>query len=220
MSRRLRRSRYGEPGRDALVELIAIAVLSLFWLGAWSAVLHTVFGILDVPRTIGRTVLVYAGVTFVNSVMPFAQLGGEAVAGWVVSRSTDADYETSLATVASVDLLNVFPSVVLAFVGTAVFAATATLGRQFEVIVSVFGSLVLLDLLVGYVGWQHRRRIGALGVRVIARASRSLARIVPRFVPPDATTIENQVDTVLRRVERIAADRRGLRYGLGFSVIG
>jgi len=50
-------------------------------------------------------------------VATFGHLGAEPLAALFLSRGTDAEYETSLAAVAGVDALNLFPSAGFVLVG-------------------------------------------------------------------------------------------------------
>lgn len=202
------------------IEFGAITLLAAVWLCSWSAALYVVFGVLSVPRTIGRTLLVYAGVTFVDSVTPFAQLGGEAFAGWVVTRGTDADYETGLAAVASVDTLNFFPSTALALCGVAYFAVTATIGRELEEAAFLLGTLAILVPLVGYAGWQRRHQLEAIGVSVFVDLGKKLSRITSRMTPPDPERTRDRLHGFFDGLEQVATDRRALALGLGFSTVG
>jgi len=62
-----------------------------------------------------RAVLLYTSVDFANSVAPFGHLGAEPLAALFLSRATDAEYGTSLAAVAGVELF-VVPLSMLAIV--------------------------------------------------------------------------------------------------------
>ncbi|OYR62654.1 flippase-like domain-containing protein, partial [Halorubrum ezzemoulense] len=114
---------------DALVRadpalVAAAAGLGLCWLAAWSLMLRAVLGALDVEMSVPTAFLVYSGAAFANNVTPFGQAGGEPVAAALISKVGEARYETGLVGIASVDVLNVVPSVSLVFLGVGSYAAT------------------------------------------------------------------------------------------------
>lgn len=95
----------------------ATFALALCWLAAWSLMLRSVLVALDVKLSVVKAFFVYAGAVFANNVTPFGQAGGEPVAALLISKTSDARYETGLAGIASVDVLNVVPSISLILVG-------------------------------------------------------------------------------------------------------
>ena len=104
--------------------------VGLCWLFAWSLMLRAVLGTLGVDVPVVRSFLVYAGAVFANNVTPFGQAGGEPFAALLVSRASGARYETGLAGVASVDVVNVVPSISLLLVGVGYYATTAAVGEH------------------------------------------------------------------------------------------
>jgi hypothetical protein len=106
------------------------AAFALSWLAAWSLMLRTVLGSLDVRLPVVTSFFVYTGAVFANNVTPFGQAGGEPVAALLISDVSDCRYETGLAGIASVDVINVVPSLSLVVVGVGYYATTAAVGSR------------------------------------------------------------------------------------------
>jgi len=106
-----------------------------------------------------QVVFIYAGAVFANNVTPFGQAGGEPVAALLISKTSDARYETSLVGIASVDVLNVVPSISLILVGVGYYATTAALGDH--LVTAVGSAVVLIAGIVIALGlvWRYHQAI-------------------------------------------------------------
>jgi uncharacterized protein (TIRG00374 family) len=198
----------------------AVALLGVGWLFAWGLELRTVLGTLGVDLSIRESFLVYASAAFANAVTPFGQAGGEPVTALLVSRVTPARYETGLAAIASVDTLNVVPSVVLALFGLGWFATSVTLGGSLAVAAAVAAALAVLLPLAFWLAWRHRARIEARGAAVLGPPIRWLAAVLPGVSVPSLVAIEGRITSFVESVERVAADRRRLALAAAFSAAG
>lgn len=202
------------------VAVVALLAVTALWVLAWGYSLSIVLAILGIDHTFSEALLLFGNVIFANSVAPSTYLGGEPLAALLVSRRLDADYETSLAIVAGVDLLNYAPMLPLAAVGLAYFAATAVLGRTVE--------LALLAVLVGVVvlvagaalAWRRRETVAGIVAPVLEGFSRALSRAVPGVRPASRITIGRRIDVLFDRLEQLSRDRPRLRRALAFSIAG
>ncbi|WP_226006674.1 lysylphosphatidylglycerol synthase transmembrane domain-containing protein [Natrinema salinisoli] len=200
--------------------LVAVTfALALCWLAAWSLMLRTVLGTLGVEIPLVKSFFVYAGAVFANNVTPFGQAGGEPIAALLISKVSDSRYETGLVGIASVDLLNVIPSISLVFVGVGYYATTAAIGERLETAVGsavvLIGAIVLAMALV----WRYRDTI----------IDRLPAIIAPRigrlgFDRFDSETLEDDLTDRMGRffenIERIATSRWRLGAIIGLSLCG
>ena len=200
---------------------VGVVVLATFgWLGAWGLSLRTVLGVLGERVSAVRSFLVFAGATFNNNITPFGQAGGEPVTALLITQTTDAEYETGLAAIASVDTLNFVPSITLALVGAGYFATEVTFSRDLRV---ATGAIVVLAALVAgaaLVGWRNRYRVEDRAVSAFIPVADWLGRNVPRFTPPDADSLERRIGHFFEAIERVATNPRGLALALGFSALG
>ncbi|SIR72911.1 lysylphosphatidylglycerol synthase transmembrane domain-containing protein [Natronorubrum thiooxidans] len=205
--------------------LVAVTfALAICWLAAWSLMLRTVLVTLGVTIPVAKAFFVYSGAVFANNVTPFGQAGGEPVAALLISKVSDSRYETGLVGIASVDVLNVVPSISLIFVGVAYYATTAAIGERLETAVS--SAVVLISavvLVIGLIWRYHGTIIDRLPAIVAPRLERlGLERLgLERF---DSQTLEADLADRLQRffenIERVAVDRWRLVAVVGLSLAG
>ena len=198
--------------------LVAVTFgLALCWLIAWSLTLRTVLGSLDVRLPVATSFLVYAGAVFANNVTPFGQAGGEPVAAALIAKVSGSRYETGLVGIATVDVLNVVPSISLVFVGVGSYAATAAVGERLEVAVTVAAALIASIATAIALGWRSRRAI-------TDRLPAVVGGILGRFRRFDAAAVEAalaaRLGNFFEDIERVATRPRRLAAAVGLSLAG
>ena len=193
--------------------------LALCWLAAWSLMLRTVLAALGVHVPASKAFFVYAGAVFANNVTPFGQAGGEPVAALLISKVSDARYETGLAGIASVDVLNVVPSISLILVGVGYYGATAAVGERIETAVGSAIALIAAIVVAMALVWRYRESIVDRLPAVLApRIGRlGFARFDPETLEADLT---ERLDRFFENVERVATDRWRLSAVVGLSLAG
>lgn len=197
--------------------VVATFALALCWLAAWGLMLRTVLASLDVHVSVSTAFFVYAGAVFSNNVTPFGQAGGEPIAALLISKASDARYETGLAGIATVDVLNVVPSISLILAGVSYYATTTAINQQLENTVGsavvLIGGIVILIILLWR--WRH-----VLIDRLPGLVAPRLGRL-DRF---DAETLEEDLTERLRRffanIERVGTDRWRLSSAIALSLLG
>jgi len=215
---------FGEVARTfALVRpvaVLAVAGASLCWLFAWGLGLRTVLGTLDVPVSLPGAFLVQSAVQFTNNVTPFGQAGGEPISALLIARSADAEYETSLAAIASVDAINFLPSIAFAVAGIVYYAVEFTLGPRLLQAALVVVAMVVLLALFGYAAWRYRERLESLTVSGLTPVLRAASRVLPfRRAPPKAV-VQTHVRGFYRDLGRLAGEPKRLAVTLVFSAAG
>jgi len=198
--------------------LVAAAfVLALCWLLAWSIMLRTVLGSLEVSLSVPTAFLVYAGAVFANNVTPFGQAGGEPVAAALISRVSGSRYETGLVGIASVDVLNVVPSISLVFLGVGYYATTTAVGERLSVAVAVAVGLITVIVTVIALAWRFRRR-------VVTRLPAVVAGLLGRLDRFDPAALEARLAERLRNffadIERVGTSPGRLAAAVGLSLSG
>jgi len=206
------------PARPRVLALLVIT--SLGWLFAWSLTLVTVLGSLGHPVSIATGTLVFAAGQFANNVTPFGQAGGEPVTALFISNTVDAEYETSLAAIASADAVHLFPSVLLGTIGLAVYAVRFTVGPRLREAAVVLGAVPAVALVLGYASVRHRTAVESAVARVLTRLASVLGRTIPGRSPPDPAWIRARIEGFSTAIGRIAADRRRLAVAGLFSMVG
>ncbi|WP_440771357.1 lysylphosphatidylglycerol synthase transmembrane domain-containing protein [Natronorubrum sp. DTA28] len=203
--------------RLILASIFGIVVL---WAIAWSRTLSIVLTILDVEHGVTDGVLLFGDILFANSIAPSTYLGGEPLAAYLLTRHTGIDYETSFATISSVDLLNYAPMVPLAGIGICYFTATAALGRRIELaLVAVFAVFVLFVGAIVY-GWRHRRRAVSGAAALLGGISSRMSAILPGVHAVSPENLERRLERFVEEVEQVTADRHNLKRGLAYSTGG
>ena len=191
--------------------------LALCWLLAWSLMLRTVLGAVDVDLPVATSFLVYAGAVFANNVTPFGQAGGEPVAAALIAKVSGSRYETGLVGIASVDVLNVVPSISLVFLGVGAYAATAAVGERLGVAVAVAVALIAAIATAIALGWRYRRAI-------VDRLPAAVGGLLGRLRRFDAAAVEAALATRLENffadIERVGTSPRRLAAAVGLSLTG
>lgn len=206
--------RSAEPATVALTFLFALC-----WLVAWGLMLRTVLATLDAEISVPESFFVYTGAVFANNVTPFGQAGGEPVAAALISKVSETRYETALVSIASVDVLNVVPSIALILVGVGYYATSSSVSERVGTAVGsavvLIGAIVFAMLLV----WRHRHTVVE---RLPSRLAPYIRRIRRERV--ETATVEADVANRLQRffenIERIATDRRNVAVVIGLSLAG
>jgi uncharacterized protein (TIRG00374 family) len=204
---------------DTRTVLLVIGV-TLGWLFAWGLALRTVLGVLGERVSPIQTFLVFAGAMFNNNITPFGQAGGEPVTALLISETTDTEYGTGLAAIASVDTLNFVPSISLALIGAAYFATEVTFGQNLQLATAGVVALALAVPVGGFMLWRHRDRVETAAVGVFHRVGGWVGRHVPGVSEPDREAIHSRVEHFFEAIERVATNPRGLALALGFSALG
>ncbi|WP_226042884.1 lysylphosphatidylglycerol synthase transmembrane domain-containing protein [Natrinema sp. DC36] len=194
-------------------------LLALCWLAAWSLMLRTVLATLGVDITAGTSFFVYAGAVFANNVTPFGQAGGEPVAALLISKVSDSRYETGLVGIATVDVLNVVPSISLIFVGVSYYATTTALGDRLATAVGSAVALIAVIVIVMVLVWRyHQTIIDRLPGIIAPRLSKlRLERFESETLEED---IADRMGRFFENIERVATDRWRLATVVGLSLCG
>lgn len=207
-------------GRTRLSVVGVMLVIAFGWLTAWSLSLRTVLGVLDVKPSVPKAFFVFAGALFSNNVTPFGQAGGEPVAAVFIAQMSDIDYETGLASIASVDAIHLVPSISFALLGLAYYAIFVTLGQYLVLAAIIVTALAVIVPVFVYLGWLYRYRLEHRVIEALTPLLRRGVRIIPRVSAPEPQTIETYVSNFFSSIERVATDRRGVVTALAFSALG
>lgn len=200
--------------------ILVMVIIALCWLSAWGLSLRTVLGVLGAPMTVPAAVLVYAAAVFANNVTPFGQAGGEPVSALFISETSESEYETGLAAIASVDALHFVPSIGLASIGFGYFATTITFGQRLEYAAAAVGGFALALPIVASLGWHNRYRLERRAVTTLTPVIQRLGEWIPRRSPPERDALERRIEGFFTAVERVATNPRGLLLALAFSAAG
>jgi hypothetical protein len=202
------------------VALVLLATLA--WLASWGLALQTVLGVLGVDFSPVKAFFVFAGAMFSNNITPFGQAGGEPVTALLISRSSETEYETGLAAIASVDTLNFVPSITIALFGAGYYATEVALGTNRNIALALVAVVVLalgVPSLI-YLGWQRRYALERRAIRGVTPVIRRVADLLPRVPVPTVEGLERRIEGFFRSIERVANNPRGLALALSLSALG
>jgi len=206
-------------GRQAdLLLLGVVAATILLWNVAWGLELWTVLRTLDVHTPIHTALLVNAASGFANHVTPFGQAGGEPVTAWLITQSTETDYEVGLASIASLDAINVVPSLSFAVVGGLYFVSTTDLsvGMVPRSVLWVVAAVAVVAVLA----WLLRDRVRQYAGGAVYRVVHAVTARVPRVQPPSRESLKARIASFVGAIRRVGNDRPRLAGAIGLSALG
>lgn len=190
------------------------------WLISWSMTLRTVLQALGQRVSRLSAILMYNSAVFANNVTPFGQAGGEPVTAAIFSNRLDTPYERGLAAIASVDMINFFPSLGFAVIGIGYFATQITFNGRIELAVVtlvVLGGGVISGLVLS---WHHRDWIESELVPKIATALHRVGSHVPLIDAPTEEELMKRSKTFISSIEEVGQDDASLSRSLVFSALG
>ena len=192
--------------RRADSSVFAVAVVVGFSsLLVWAWVWHRFFGEVGIEATVSETVRMFLTGNFLNSVTPLGQFGGEPIMAYIVSQTTDADYETSLACVVSADLLNATPFFTFTLGGIVYLGVFGSLQGPFVDIAALAVVLMVLLALVAYLLWSDDAALWDGIIRIIDAVEDRLGRYGSVF-----ESVRENVEGVERAFREAGSDRRFL----------
>ncbi|MFB6104692.1 MAG: YbhN family protein [Halobacteriaceae archaeon] len=201
-------------------EVGLLVVTTAAYLVAWSLALRTVLSALDIEASVQESVLLFASATFANNITPFGQAGGEPFSALLVSRATGSEYESALASMASVDTINFIPSIALSLLGLSYYLAVFAVGDRLLFVAAVVVALAVGVPILAYGLWRIRSRVQTVAVRAIHPITRSVGELVPYWTVPERPHIRERVQGFFRAIERVAESRTTLTEALVLSTAG
>lgn len=204
----------------SLLAIVAVYVVALCWMTAWSLSLHVVLESLDVETDRTGSFLLYLVMLFVNGVAPFSVGGGEPIAAALVARYTNAGYERSLQSVLSTSVINYIPAPILGVLGIVYLGLTDALDSDVAGVAASLVAVVVVGAVLALILWRARRRVERAAVSVLV-VLQHLTRLLPldRWVP-SPSSIRRRVASFVAGFERVSADQRVVTVGLASSTFG
>jgi uncharacterized protein (TIRG00374 family) len=208
-------------GRQADLVLLAAAAGSiLLWNVAWGLELWTVLRSLNVETPVHTAILVNAASGFANHVTPFGQAGGEPVTAWFITQSTGTDYEVGLASIASLDAINIVPSASFAAVGGVYFLSTTNVSLDLGVLPNGAVWVVAALAVVAVLAVVFRDRVSEHAGSAVFHVVHAVTTRVPRVTPPSREMVTRRVASFVAAIKRVGADRPRLATAVGLSALG
>jgi uncharacterized protein (TIRG00374 family) len=207
-------------GKASPARVVMVPIAIFAWLCLWGLGLRVILAAVGVRISVFDAVLVHAGAAFANHISPFGQAGGEPIAAWLVTETSDAEFERALAAMTSFDTINVVPSLLFALVGLGYYAVQAVLIQRIRYLAVGLVVLTVTLPVLGTLAWRNRTALERRLVGIVVPPLRFLDRVVPRFSIPGRAAVERTVEEFFVSIERIATDRRRLVIALVLSASG
>ncbi|WP_266079589.1 lysylphosphatidylglycerol synthase transmembrane domain-containing protein [Haladaptatus caseinilyticus] len=182
-------------------------------LAAWGKAWQIVLAVLDIEVKFKRLVVTYFAATFANYVTPLGQAGGEPFIAYILSRDTEANYEDSLASVVTADLLNLLPFFNFAALGLSYLLLRASLPDNAKTLAQGLVVLAFGVPAIAYAGWRYRDRVEDL----VLGLARPFATRTSRLT---IEGVRKRIERFYQALERIADEPRELLFALVFSYTG
>lgn len=203
-----------EQLRTAELYWVGIACLStVLCLLAWTKTWQVVLGTVGVTVPFRKLVVTFFSATFANYITPMGQAGGEPFIAYILSRDTEADYEQSLASVVTADLLRMLPFFNVGLVGLGYLLLQSQLPEgteQFAVL--LLGLAVALPVAI-VLAWRHRGAVQRAVVKLFT----------PIAARTDRLTVEgvrDRIDRLYESIDLIAESPRDLFVAVVFAYVG
>lgn len=197
--------------------LLAVVVATiLLWNVSWGVALWNVLQGQNIDLPVHLAILVTAAGVFVDHVTPFGQAGGEPITAWILTQTAETDYEVSFASVASLDAINIVPSVTFAAVGACYVLTTETGAEELGRLPVAVLVIAVTVPAIAIVGWRRRKRIAG----VVSATARRVTAVLPRVSAGRLEGVSERAVNFQAAVERLAVNRRRLAAALAFSALG
>ena len=189
--------------------LLSTVISLVIWAKSWDVILCAV-GV-EVPFR--KIVVTYFAATFADYATPFGKAGGGPFIAYVLAADTEANYQDSLASVVTADLINLLPFFTFAGVGTVALLVQGEIPNQAQFLVTGLGALAILLPIAIYASYRYREFVEGLVVRV----ARPIGRHVDRV---DAESVRKRVHEFYDHVDNIATSRSQLAHTLVYAYGG
>ncbi|ATW87781.1 hypothetical protein halTADL_0986 [Halohasta litchfieldiae] len=197
-----------------------VGLLICGWVAAWGFGIRDVLRALDTPTSSVTGILLSAGAGFANNVTPFGHAGGEPLTGLLIVDRTSAPYERGIAAMATVDTVNVFPSVGFGLVGLGWIAVDSSLSHQLTIVAVAAVVATVVGSLLGVAGWRRRSGLAARLAAGLSHIARPIGSVMPRLTPPSRAKLTARIEGFVADLELIAGSRRTLTVVFGYSAVG
>ena len=168
--------------------LVSLLVVGFFPVVVWGTALHLVFVRFGVARRMLTSVLLFAAASFLNSVTPFGEVGGDPLSAVLFKHSLRTDFETGLAAIGSVNALNRLGSLFLGLVGVGYLGTQVTFGETLELAAMVSVAVTVLVFVGAAIAWYARQTLIHWSATVLASGLRPVGRL-PGLTPPSRDSL-------------------------------
>ncbi len=217
-------------GWDEVVSTLSKTDLGVFSLGlvssfvclvAWSAVWNRVLSVIDHALSRGRITLIFLSAMFANYVTPLGQVGGEPFIAYVLSKSSDIDYEHSLAAVMTSDFLNLIPFFSYAVVGFSYFVTRRSFNSDVRNYAAVFVVVAAVAVSAALFIWHRRDLVESFVLRVAGFLRKTVGKLSSNLrTALREEDVKERIDGFFETLDLFSENRREMATAVVFSHIG
>jgi len=195
-------SALGRVDRPLFAVAVVIGFASLL---IWAWVWHRFFSQMGIVASPSETVRMFLSGQFLNSITPLGQFGGEPVMAFVISETTDTEYENALACVVSSDILNAAPFFTFTLGGIVYLSIVGTIGEFLLRVGLIAGSILVIGGIVVYLLWSTNSALSGALIRFLDRLEGIVGRAEGVF-----QSVREGIDGVEAAFQQAGSDRRFL----------
>ena len=188
---------------------LSTVVSLVIWAKSWDVILHTV----GIDVSFGKIITTYFAATFADYATPFGKAGGGPFIAYVLAADTEANYQDSLASVVTADLLNLLPFFTFAGLGTLALLIQGQVPKQAEMLVAGLGGMAIILPIIIYGSYRHQSIVERIVMTVVSPIAARVERV-------DAENVRERIEEFYGLVERIATSRRQLAETLVYAYLG
>lgn len=203
-----------------LIYFIPAVILGISVFLVWGFTWYRVFRKVGIDLTYSKSLEIFMAGTFMNSITPIGQFGGEPIMAYLLKNNSDASYEKSFTSVFSADIINAAPLITFVTAGTLYLLFFETLGGRVlqavyaAILMTVFGGAIV------YLLWFESGTIENFLLRVAEGFSEKTGLLKGRI-----EGFEKRLEEVERAFETIGEDpwylfETALVSHLGFVIQG
>jgi len=200
--------------RDAQLEWVALASLAtLCSIVVWAKIWQVVLASLGVSVPFPKLLVTFYAATFANYVTPFGQTGGQPFVAYLLARDTEADYEQSLASVMTTDLLRMIPFFTAGGIGIAYLIVDRGLRGP---MLRYAGALLVVAVAIPvgvFLAWRGRGTVRAGVLAALGPVARRTDRV-------SLESVRGRFERLYAAFGMIGDARRALLVGTGYAFAG
>lgn len=194
-----------------VLALAAGLLVFIFWGYSW----YRIFQKSGVDMNLTSSLETFMAGQFMNSITPLGQFGGEPVMAYLVRANSDANYEKSISSVFSADLLNATPFITFTIAGALYLAVFESLNQT--VTYALYTALVIL-VLGGFTAYLLWFKPGTVEKKILAVFEKGAVHT--QRLEKYLDTLEEKLQKVQDSFDRIGDDPVYLIKTAGVAHIG
>lgn len=136
-----------------LILLIPAILSSLLIFGVWGFVYYNCFRETGVELDFEQSIKAFLTGNFFNSITPIGQFGGAPILAYIITRNTGEEYEKTVSSIFSANLINAIPGASFVVAGAILLSTLGLLNNFLAQMVYFTVAFALFFIFIGYLLW-------------------------------------------------------------------